>query len=344
MKPALVITSIALAPNGALQKFSKVCQENHIPFYLIGDTKSPAEFPLPGCEFWNISQQDQLPFALSKILPKKHYSRKNIGYLLAMQAGHDVIFESDDDNFPLENFFNNQSMSQQAYVIENQGWTNVYRYYSSENIWPRGFPLQYIKNSLPEKPLQQQRVLCPIQQGLANENPDVDAIYRLTGNLPVSFTGKDNVALGHNTWCPFNTQNTVFFKPAFPLLYLPSTCNVRLTDIWRSFVAQRIAWVNHWHILFTPANVYQERNEHDLMIDFAQEVEMYLHNQRLCQALQELDLLPGEEFITQNMLRCYQRLIDMGFIMSEEIKLLNGWFDDVGSLLGLQKCTKEYFS
>ena len=45
-----------------------------------------------------------------------------------------------------------------------------------------------------------------------------------------------------------------------------------MTDIWRSFVAQRIAWTNNWSVLFDEPTVWQERNEHDLMRDFRDEV------------------------------------------------------------------------
>lgn len=84
-------------------------------------------------------------------------------------------------------------------------------------------------------------VECPIQQGLADNNPDVDAIYRLILPFPTIFRKGRKVALGNNSWSPFNSQNTTWWKKAFPLLYLPSYCSFRMTDIWRSFVAQRIA-------------------------------------------------------------------------------------------------------
>jgi hypothetical protein len=51
------------------------------------------------------------------------------------------------------------------------------------------------------------------------------------------------VAPGLGVWVRFNSQNTVFFLDAFPLLYLPGHVSFRMTDIWRSFVAQ--AAVSH---------------------------------------------------------------------------------------------------
>src|SRR5579862_8477829 len=149
MKLALVITSIAAAPNRALKQFAAHCRAENIPFFLIGDTKSPDVFDLPGCDFWSIERQKKLPFSLSESLPTRSYARKNLGYLLAMQAGCDVIIETDDDNFPKENFFAEKIIQQPAHLLENLGWINVYKYFSEENIWPRGFPLNHIKKSVP---------------------------------------------------------------------------------------------------------------------------------------------------------------------------------------------------
>lgn len=41
-----------------------------------------------------------------------------------------------------------------------------------------------------------QNVSCPIQQGLADENPDVDAVYRMTLKLPIKFDQHNSLALG----------------------------------------------------------------------------------------------------------------------------------------------------
>ena len=94
---ALVVTSIA-SPNAVLKALAQGAQENNFEFIVIGDTKSPADFKLDGCRFISIEEQDQLDFRLAKILPKKHYARKNLGYLLAKK--NDIIVETDDDNFP----------------------------------------------------------------------------------------------------------------------------------------------------------------------------------------------------------------------------------------------------
>ena len=76
-----------------------------------------------------------------------------------------------------------------------------------------------------------------VWQGLADEDPDVDAIYRLTSDTPCYFNERNPVVLAKGTVCPFNTQNTIIIKPLFNLLYLPTTATFRFTDILRGLVA-----------------------------------------------------------------------------------------------------------
>lgn len=325
LKKALIITSIA-SPNSVLQACAKGASENNFDFIVIGDTKSPAEFSLEGCRFVSIAEQEDLNFKLAKILPKKHYARKNLGYLLAKD--HDFIVETDDDNFPYDSFWKERSRTQKVHAYNEVGWLNVYSLFSKENIWPRGFPLHHLRNKNSEE-FKEAMLNCPIQQGLANENPDVDAVYRMTLKLPFNFDEHASLALGKNSWSPFNSQNTTWFKEAFPLLYLPSYCSFRMTDIWRSFVAQRIAWTCNWPVMYHNATVWQERNDHSLIKDFEDEIPGYLHNENICKQLKELDLLSGENNLTENLLRCYRMLTENNFVGKEEMKLVEAFCEDI---------------
>ncbi len=112
-------------------------------------------------------------------------------------------------------------------------------------------------------------------------------------------------------------------------MYLPSYCSFRMTDIWRSFVAQRIAWTCGWGILFHESTVRQERNEHDLLKDFSDEVVGYLDNHKIMEALSALDLKSGPQNVADNLFSCYGQLIDLGLIKAEEMSLLKAWIDDV---------------
>jgi hypothetical protein len=326
---SLVITSIA-APNAAMKMYAEKCKALGADFIVIGDVSSPEKFELDGCRFFGIEEQKELPFKLARLLPEKHYARKNIGYLLSKEK--DFIIETDDDNFPKDNFWNKSVDIKNARLVEEKGWVNAYRFFTEENIWPRGFPLEGIRNQETGirnqgSGTKNQELEVKIIQGLADENPDVDAVYRMTMKLPVNFKKDLPIILGEGTWCPFNSQNTVWKKEAFPLLYLPSYSSFRMTDIWRSFIAQRIGWTCGWNILFHEADVWQERNAHNLLKDFEDEIPGYLHNITICKKLEELDLKSGVTNIAENIIRCYEMMVKEGFVGEKEMELVETWVD-----------------
>ncbi|REJ80189.1 MAG: DUF288 domain-containing protein [Bacteroidetes bacterium] len=331
---SLIITSIA-SPNEVLKSCAEGSRENGVRFIVIGDVKSPADFKLDSCEYYSVEAQEKTDFRLAKLLPYKHYARKNLGYLLAKDS--EVIIETDDDNFPRQDFWSERIRMTGALKLENQGWVNVYRAFSDSYIWPRGFPIEFLQDDMNSgsdliikfRTKGPELMDCPIQQGLADDNPDVDAIYRMTMKLPVVFGKVEPIALAKGSWCPFNSQNTTWFKEAFPLLYLPSYCSFRMTDIWRSFIAQRIAWTCNWSVLFHSSTVWQERNEHNLLKDFADEVPGYLNNVNICKALEEADLKSGVLHIAENLMRCYKIMVSMNLVDEKELKLVDAWLQDI---------------
>ena len=324
---SLIITSIADSGNKVLRQIASQAKENKVKVILIGDAKSPEDFRLDGMDFFSLENQQKLKFRLAQRLPSNHYARKNIGYLIAIAQGYKVIVETDDDNIPYPKFWQKRNIQIEAEIVENQGWLNIYKYFTDKNIWPRGLPLEFVKKQVPKGAIK--KIEAPIQQGLANKNPDVDAIYRFVGDLPIEFKERIPVALGYGSFCPFNSQNTTWFKKAFPLLYLPSFCSFRMTDIWRSFIAQRIAHEYNWYVGFHAATVYQERNEHNILKDFEQEVSGYLNNRKIMEALMQTDLKANENDIFENLLRTYKSLVKNHWIGEKELFLLDAWIEDI---------------
>ena len=330
MSTALVITSIN-APNKALQQLASGCVEHGWDFIVAGDGKSPADFALEGCRFLSLTDQRQSGFALGTVCPERSYTRKNIGYLDAIRAGASVIVETDDDNHPREEFWRARELKKDCRKVATDDWVNAYRYFTRDFIYPRGLPLTHARREAP-RPGPFKNVECPIQQGLADNDPDVDAVYRMLYPLPFDFEADDGpVLLADGSWCPFNSQNTTFFPSAFPLLYLPAHCSFRMTDIWRSFVAQRILHEFGHGILFHKPTVWQERNEHDLHRDFIDEVPGYANNNRMREELVGLSLKSGDS-IQSMMESCYSILIRHGWVGAEEENLLQAWFADLRNL------------
>lgn len=267
-------------------------------------------------------------------MPIGHYSRKNLRYLIAFGRRAQCIYETDDDNAPLPGWcFRGEIVDVQK--AESCPWFNVYRLFTDELIWPRGFPLDRIldPDSHRHDPnVQQQAVRAPIQQGLANNAPDVDALWRLLLDRPFAFRQEASVWQPPRTYCPFNSQSTWWWPVAYPLMYLPSHCSFRMTDIWRSFIAQRCIWEMGYGLVFHTAEVYQLRNTHDLMRDFSDEVPDYLGNEHLVKILNQCALLAGEWNVGENLRRCYQALIDEKIFPDDEMQLVNAWLADVAAV------------
>src|SRR5690349_6162007 len=105
-------------------------------------------------------------------------------------------------------------------------------------------------------------------------------------------------------------------------MYLPSRVSFRMTDIWRSFVAQRCLWAAGRSLVLHGAEVWQDRNPHRLMRDFEQEVPGYLHNERIGELLQALTLASGAAHIPANLHRCYEALVRAGIVPADEMPLV----------------------
>jgi hypothetical protein len=328
---ALVVTTISPV-NAVLKSLAQGAGQHGLPFFIIGDTKSPKDFHLPDSRFLGVEEQRTLPFRYAKLCPERSYARKNIGYLLAAKSGADWIAETDDDNFPRPAFWGPRDRSVLGRTLAGEGWVNAYAYFTDKFIYPRGFPLESARGETPSNDAAgESRSLCLIQQGLADENPDVDAVYRMLYPLPFSFREDRPLILGSGQWCPFNSQNTTFFREVFPLLYLPANCSFRMTDIWRSFVAQRILWENGMALSFHSATVWQERNAHNLLRDFQDEVPGYLNNAAIAKALAALKLPRGINLIPEALRACYAELIKNKWVGPEETNLLEAWLHDLAS-------------
>ena len=102
-----------------------------------------------------------------------------------------------------------------------------------------------------------------------------------------------------------------------------------MTDVWRSYVAQRIAWTFDWNILFHSPTTYQERNVHDIMKDFEQEIDGYLLNAKICDDLSGIQLKTGTKSMFYNLRVCYEKLVQQQYIEDNELDLLEAWIADL---------------
>ncbi|SHN09775.1 STELLO glycosyltransferase family protein [Polaribacter sp. KT 15] len=320
----IVITSINEPTEGVLL-FSKMKDYKLI---VIGDNKSPENWFCKNVDYYSSTNQLKLNFELVNILPYNHYCRKMIGYLIAIKNGAEYIIDTDDDNIPKLDWCFPEFEGTYETIEENKGFVNIYQLYTKTKIWARGLPLKLINTDFKlEDFLEEKKCNVGIWQGLADGDPDVDAIYRLTNDEPCFFNNRKPVVIGKNTISPFNTQNTIIKKELFPLLYLPTYVTFRFTDILRGLVAQPIMWLYGYELGFTNATVVQKRNPHDYMIDFISEIPMFENCEKVVEIVSEN--IYKDKTIEFNLYSAYKALLKENIIEKRELLVLSKWLEDL---------------
>src|SRR5262245_2882293 len=218
---AAVITTIQ-EPTRGVAKLVQKLTECGGSLVVAGDKQGPPHFRsrhfAGNCriEFLSLANQQASEFDLARKLPVGSYSRKNVAYLHAIAAGVDSLYETDDDNAPFDSWkLRSEAVAGRSIEPANPRWVNAYRYFSNELIWPRGFPLSEVRSEVPEARMVA-AMPSPIQQGLANGSPDVDAVWRFIFDGNFAFVDAPSVVLQPGNWCPFNTQSTWWWPVAYP--------------------------------------------------------------------------------------------------------------------------------
>lgn len=333
---AYVITTIQSLTEPVLKLADRMDGVNN-RLFLIGDKKTPAISSSVGMKYFSTDDQLSLKSELAQILPWNSYGRKMVGYQLAFESGCNWIRETDDDNYPLDSFFNSPSTTLNVRsvkpLVNQSSWLNCYSFFTDQYVWPRGYPIELLgsdkKNSQEVSFDIEQEVItgAVIQQGLANGEPDLDALYRMliSDDIKMTFDEKLPLLLPKNAYCPFNSQATLWNSIVFPLMYLPLTCTFRMTDIWRSFIVQRILRETDLSIVFTSPTVFQERNPHDFHKDFIDEIPGYTLNKKFVADLDKISISGGAENILDDLNLVYNSMVEMRYFEPVELTYLSAW-------------------
>lgn len=312
---------------------------------IVADQKTPAAaYAGLDCEFLSLDRQRAIAPDFDAILPYDHYARKNMGYLYAIQAGYSVLVESDDDNIPYDHWLSaslrpDEREGATHFVVGGSQPVNSYQWFTETHVWPRGLPLRRVldtdaRHAAAAVPADGFFEDVSILQGLADGDPDVDAIFRLTSRdslRPLTFEKTSAYyKLGPQSFCPANTQNTVWRdRRDFPLLYLPSYVSFRFCDILKMYIAQSFVRRDGRHLAFQGATVVQNRNPHDCFEDYLDECEMYLHVDRLIAVLKQFvgSVEPGPA----GLVSLYRQLVAEEIVRdARELSLLQAWLAAIG--------------
>ena len=84
--------------------------------------------------------------------------------------------------------------------------------------------------------------------------------------------------------------------------------------------------------MITGPTVFQDRNEHDLMRDFRDEIEGYIGYERFVQTLEETTVGGTAASLLSDLKVLYTALISAGFFTSDELEILDAWLADMETL------------
>lgn len=187
----IIITTI-FYPSAAVHKFLQLKSPWNL--IVIGDRKTPKDWLsyIKGNRsrllYLSIDDQSSLQYSILQYIPEGSYARKNIGYLVAIECGGKLIFESDDDNLlETDDIYHLPKIVQPKHVPwisfhgERSLAVNIYASFGHPKIWPRGFPIDELQNVTEDgwhsvRKNFQENTSVYIQQYLADLDPDVDAL------------------------------------------------------------------------------------------------------------------------------------------------------------------------
>ena len=323
MNNYIIITTI----NRYTEAIIKFSENRNWDVIIVSDKKTPPLRNKKGIKVLDVKWQHRNKYDYTAVCPYNHYSRKNIGYIYAIASGAEKILDTDDDNIPYSNWEKSfERAEEKSETIIGPKYVNVYGLFTKKKVWPRGFPLNRINKNDKIRFRKKDDKEIAIIQGLANDDPDVDAIYRLVDGEKVQFRKRNPVVLNDNVYCPINSQNTLWHKEAFVYLYLPISVSFRFTDILRGYIAQKGIWAINRNLAFIEPTVFQKRNEHDLMKDFNDEIECYVNVERVVNILDRITLTGKPRVDIKSI---YHELFKNKIVKRSELAALDAWIKDI---------------
>lgn len=241
---------------------------------------------------------------IKRIIPYNSDNRRNIGFLMALEQGCEVVVSVDDDNFPRssEAFFGEHAVVNQRVRLESihssTGWFSICDLMEVEpqTTFPRGFPYRHRRDN-PEILPGEEEGIVNINAGLWLGDPDVDAVTCLHSPVRAKAFKGQSVLLGADTWCPINTQNTAvardaiaayyFVRMGYPLLGMPID---RDGDIFSGYFVQACARHLGYRIRVGTPVTDHKRNIHNPLKDLTHELACIWMFEDLTEWLHEVQL------------------------------------------------------
>ena len=292
-------------------------------------------FRYPGVVVLSIEDQKKSGFEIARNL-KHGLHHKNIGYLYAIQHGAKYIYDTEFNNYVTNVDASFDHMTNENEYLTFNGNKLLYNglaHFGQNKLWPRGYPLDLINETQISAYKTCKNVHSVIQHGIAEGDPDIDALQRLTMrdnkiNLDVYFDSKAPlVVLPPNSFTPYGSENTLYQYDAFFSLLLPQTVTSRVSDIWRSFLTQRLLWDIGSQLSLSAIKSHPKPKLREFLKELRDEEELYLNSNLLANLLIKWNCDSNDIFT--RYFEVIKEMYKKGMIGASDVTLAQSWIKDL---------------
>lgn len=345
-----IVVSVSTPPSDSLRLLVKT---RGWQLLAVGNSHIPADWSLKGAIFLSLDLQSRLGFHTVDFLPYASYVRKSIGYLFAIQHGAKIIYDADDrsdilgsdlsKHFDLDLGAAGGAASGYPLLLQysraadnNRTVVNPYVHFGQRSVWPRGLPLESVREVGHEEFYSEIRGGGQfIQQGLSNGLPDVDSVFYFTRKSsrsePYDILFDEDapkVSLPQGLMVPVNSFNTIFHSQAFWGLMLPVSVSSMASDVIRGYFSQRILWEIGGYVAVYPPTIH--RQDKAEAYPFSEEKDLHVNVARLIKFL--VSWRSAKPTIFEKILELSYAMANEGFWTEMDVRLTAAWLQDLISV------------
>lgn len=293
-----IVATTINGPTEAIERFDALSGWTLV---VVGDLRTPAGYRLRNGIYFSPAEQERFAPELSELIGWNSIQRRNLGFLLALESGADVVASVDDDNIPYDSWGTNLLVGRTLEVTSFEAPNGCFDPVGAAgypHLWHRGYPLQLLSSrDYTRSAVRSLRV--DVQADFWDGDPDVDAVCRLEHAPEVTFP-RSPFPMTSSAISPFNSQNTFFSREALEHYFVLPHVG-RMDDIWASYHLQSLGY----SVVYGAASVRQERNEQDLTRNMVDEFLGYEKNATLVRAINSGNYC-AKDFWPDRTQRAYQ--------------------------------------
>tara|TARA_B100002051_G_C16721473_1_gene632694 strand:+ start:418 stop:1596 length:1179 start_codon:yes stop_codon:yes gene_type:complete len=270
--------------------------------------------------------------SLYNFFPLNDAVRKLLGSIyLFKKLPNRVIFIDDD------NYVNDQKDFLKGHLVTNSKlklnsvnskskWPNLYKYFKERSNVPfyaRGYPWKY-RNLLANKFSTKKKLKKVIANcGYILGDPDIDANSRLFWPIETLGVAKEqHFTLDKENFFPLNDQNTSVAKNYIPLYFKPLSGG-RNSDIWTSYLIEKVAYAFNETVAYGPPIITQVRNKHDYWKDYELEKEHNISTDLFSEILESIKISKTSNRLDAFINLCDKFVIKINILSKESKKKIN---------------------